>query len=231
MKTTQAFLNSFNSPITPLVVDGVMGAKSNEQLGIALNKLSIEFSKRGWVWDKAFNFIGIRTDNIFDDTFADWFVLTIGTTLVAVPASTVAGVTSIWKYMSLWVNGRQGVGTIAENIQIDYLLVEPRGDVWTGWTGNQGFLYQDKAIAKVYRGAIKDGDKWYTDRTNPEMNNVGSGFNVHTWAGFSLWQVRNLSEGCQVTRAEFWEIIFPLFVKYARVVSGSKRITYSLIQL
>ena len=230
MKTTQQFLNFYNFPTVPLVEDGIMGAKSNAEVIKALNKLAIEFSKKGFIWDKQFNFIGIRTNNEFNDKFEDWFVLTVFDTLVAFPASTVAGVTSVWKYLNLWVNGRKGVGTVAENQQIDYLLVEPRGDAWTGWTGNKGFLYQDKVIKKVYRGAIQDGNKWYTDRTNFEENNVGSGFNVHTWAGFWGWEVKNLSEGCAVTREEYWNIIFPILVKQARIENGQKRITYTLLQ-
>jgi hypothetical protein len=228
-KTTQQFLNHFNSPTPTLVEDGILGAKSKEQITVAITKLKSEFAKRMWQWND-FNFIGIRTDNDFDDTFEDWFVIVAYDTLVAVPASTVAGVTSVWKYLNLWIRGRAGVGTIMENQQIDYLLVEPRGDSWTSWTGGLGFLYQDKPI-NVYRGALQDGGKWYIDRTNPVMGDIGGGFNVHSWNGFNIWTVNNLSEGCNVTRHEYWNIIFPLLVKNARSENGQKRITYSLIQL
>ncbi|MGL4781592.1 MAG: hypothetical protein ACRCXN_12305, partial [Bacteroidales bacterium] len=236
MRETQKFLNYLNN--ANLVEDGIIGNKSREQIIIALQRLRAEFAKRLWKWED-FNFIGIRTDNDFDDTFEDWFVLTVYDTLIAVPCSTVAGVTSVWKYMNLWVNGKTGVGTIKSNQQIDYLLVEPDdkelikkfGSWWTNWTGDiargvkgKGFLYQDTPI-DIRRGAIQDGGKWLIDMTSLIPNSVGNGMNVHTWVNFWGWIVGNLSEGCQVTREEYWNIIFPILVKNARLVNGQKRIT------
>lgn len=230
--TTQKFLNwLLKDKIEPLTEDGIIGGKTNNAISLAISKLKQDFNDRCWDWNNNFNFIGIRTDNDFDDKFEDWFVLYAYNTIVAFPCSTVAGVTSIYKYVNLWINGRKGVGTIKSNQQIDYLLVESTDKTFFNpyWTGGLGFLYQDKPI-DIYRGAVYQNNKWVIDTLNLVLQSSGNGMNVHSWFGFALWIVGNLSEGCQVTREEFWKIIFNILVANAKVVNGQKRITYSLIQ-
>ena len=223
---TQKFLNWFNKPQTPLVEDGIIGRLSNIQIGIAIENLKSRVIQLNMKWNDGFNFIGIRTDYDFDNTFDDWFIIVLNGTLVAYPSTTVAGSPAISKYWNLWIRGRQGVGTIVENQQIDYLLVQPRSNnQWSMWTGGLGFLFQDKPIS-VYRGAIKKNGVWLINRDNIVHNDIGGGFNVHSWAGFNIWRVENLSEGCQVCRNEHWNLIFPVLVRN----SVNNRITYTLLQ-
>ena len=226
MRETQRFLNWFNKPQTLLIEDGVIGRLSNIQIGIAIEKLKNKFQKENLIWNDNFNFIGIRTDNDIDCTFEDWFIVTMSGTLIALPASTVSGTQGIFKYANLWIRGRQGVGTIVENQQIDYLLVEPRSNnQWTMWTGGLGFLFQDKPIS-VYRGAVKQGNTWVINKNNIVHNDLGGGFNVHSWLNYFLRQVSNLSEGCQVCQANYWNILFPILRRNAI----NNRIVYTLLQ-
>jgi hypothetical protein len=224
IKETQEFLNYFLSE--SLVVDGIAGNKTKSAIEEAIRRLQLMFKKRGWKWQDDFNFIGLRVDYDFDDTFEDWFVIFSSGTIVAVPASTTSGVPGIAKYVNRWINGVAGVGTICENQQIDYLLVKPVAtNSWSLWTGGLGFGYQDKPIS-VYRGAIKNPEGWVIN-TKVRLDNVFGGFNNHSWAGYSFFQVSNLSEGCQVTKAKYWnELIFPMICKHAK----NGRYTYSLMQ-
>ena len=216
MRETQRFLNWFNKPATPLTEDGIIGRMSNEQISVAIPALKSRVEEAGLVWDNEFMFIGIRTDYDFDNTFEDWWVIIAYGTMVAVPASTTAGLQAIPKYANLWIRGRQGVGTIKENQQIDYLLVQPnRTNAWSMWTGGLGFLFQDKPIS-VYRGAIWDTDKWIINTSNVVHNDIGGGFNVHSWANWFITWVSNLSEGCQVVQANYWAVVFPILVKNAK---------------
>lgn len=225
MKETQKFLNWYIN--AGLVEDGIIGVKSRMAIFEGIKKLKLDFALRNWVWNDEFNFIGFRTNDEFENTFEDWFVVYTADTLIALPSTTVAGVVGVWKYVNIWLRGKKGVGTIKENQQIDYLLVQPNtSNNWSMWTGGLGFLFQDKPI-DVYRGAYQQNGKLYIDKNNLATGDIGGGFNVHSWAGFNIWNVNNLSEGCQTTRQQYWDILFPLLVKNSK----NSRVIYSLIQL
>lgn len=231
IKETQAFLNYYVKDIlvndinrnTTRGIDGVQGAMTNAAIAQVLTKLEKKFKQENLKWNDKFNFIGIRTDNDLDNSFDDWFVITINGTLIAYPASTVSGIPGIAKYFNRTINNVSGVGTIKGNQQIDYLLVAGKNNGWANWTGGLGFLFQDKGIS-VHRGAIKVNGNWETN-TNVLLHNQFGGFNVHSWIGYFLNTVNNLSEGCQVTKQNYWIHLFPILQK--NTING--RIVYTLI--
>lgn len=231
VRETQTFVNQFmqgHEAWTPLRVDGIQGPKTQSAIARVLTRLRIKFEREGLAWAAGFNFIGIRTNSRITNVFDDWFVLAWENTLVAIPASTKAGLPAVAKYANALIRGKRGFGTIKENQQIDYLVVEPQlnGGAWVNWAGGTGFLYQDKPI-DVYRDPNRDN---IIDRTVLVRGDLGGGFNVHSWAGwFSAW-VQNLSEGCQVCQINYWQIIFTILVRQARRVGDQKRLTYTLLQ-
>jgi len=233
-RETQMFINAFinNSAAfdrpQPLKVDGIHGPLTRAAAMWVAERLRRKVLKEELVWSETM-FIGLRTDLDLDNSFDDWFIF-INTkgplTFLACPASTVSGTPGIAKYANRIIRGRSGVGTIAENQQIDYQVVVPqRGNAWSMWTGGLGFLFQDKPI-RLYRGAFWQNAHWWINRSNPVEGDLGGGFNVHSWSGWGLDLVQNLSEGCQVCKAVYWAELFPLLVKNAR----NGRITYTLIQ-
>jgi len=227
IKELQQFLNWYSNGVSNLVVDGVYGPKTRGAEAKILSNLKAELTNKGLKWDKDFNFIGIRTEMIISNKFNDWFIITLGDTIALVaPASTKAGLPAIWKYTNKWLRGHKGFGTIADNQEIDYLLVEPRkGNAWSNWAGGTGFLFQDKPI-NIYRDqntdTIIDTDRFI-------KGDIGGAFNVHSWAGWASSFVQNLSEGCQVTKIQYWKTLFPLLVKQGRANNG--RVKYKLIKI
>jgi len=235
IRETQTFLNYFLDNVlvndknthTTKGVDGIQGVRTNNAITQALLKLKEKFKKENLKWNDKFNFIGIRTDNDLDNSFDDWFLLVVDGTLIACPASTVSGTPGIIKYWNRRINNRTGVGTIAENQQIDYLLVTPKNKKhWNwSWTGAGGFLFQDNAI-RLYRGAVQLKGIWHINKNNPIPNSMGGGFNVHSWIGWVWSIVNNLSEGCQVCTEKYWKVIFPLLIKYSK----NDRVIYTILQ-
>lgn len=221
MKEIQHFLNYYTN--AGLVVDGIIGNKSKVAIEKAVNKLKEHCNKHNLVWDNEYMFIGVRTDEDLDNSFDDWFIFIEDNIIkFACPASTVSGTPGISKYWNRIIRGRAGVGTIVENQQINYLVVKPvKGNTWSMWTGGLGFLFQDKPIS-VYRGAVKRNNVWYYNKENVVHNDLGGGFNVHSWSNWFSPLVNNLSEGCQVTKANYWRILFNYLDNYSRV-------TYTLI--
>jgi len=219
-KQLQTFLNYFLE--TNLEVDGIQGEKTNLAIRDAITKLQRKFAKEKLIWNSDFNFIGIRTDHDFDNTFDDWFVVFAYGTLLAVPASTAAGLSEAIKNATLNVEGITGVAILAPNQQIDYLLVQPNDTTFWNpqWTGGIGFLYQDKEV-RIYRD--NDGDS-QQDYLQPQTGYFG--INVHSWINFNGEQVGNLSQGCQVTQYWFWVPLFDLIKRFAH----NKRIIYTLLQ-
>ena len=220
MKQTQKFLNYFLNE--SLTVDGIQGAKTTEAIQRAIQKLKQKFELHSLNWNESFNFIGIRTDNDFDNTFDDFFVVFAYNTIIAFSSSTVAGLPSAVKNASLVVEGIKGVGIICENQQIDYLFVNPKDTTfWNpNWTGGIGFLYQDHECY-IYRDSNGNG---LIDR---EVKTKGLyGMNIHSWNGFYGENVDNLSEGCQVTQYYNWVNLYPLLLKNAK----KNRIIYTLLQ-
>lgn len=239
---TQVFLNYFlEDAIDPLLTDGIQGNRTNTAIKQAITKLKSKFTKHGFEWNNSFNFIGIRTNNKITNRYDDWFVVYASGTLSAIPASTKAGSPAILKYAQRWLRGVKGFGTIVENQQIDYLVVHPelRNHWNVNWTGGLGFLFQDTTF-RVYRDQNTDN---IIDR-DVVINSSGDGFNVHSWAGSrSAWNraaivntrakslnmtnaVNNMSEGCQVTTADYWVWLFPQL----RRNSKNNRIRYTLLE-
>ena len=65
-----------------------------------------------------FNFFGFRTEEVVSNKFNDWFVCTLGNTIVyASPASTKAGTPAIKKYANRWLRGNKGFGTIQKAVK------------------------------------------------------------------------------------------------------------------
>jgi hypothetical protein len=242
---TQIFLNYFLSgEAETLLVDGIIGRKTLLSMEMAINKLKSEFKKKSLAYSDAFNFIGIRTSNKITDLYDDWFVLTFSNTLVAIPASTKAGKPAIMKYWNRWVRGIRGFGTIKENQQIDYLVVEGTNSGWASWTGGLGFLYQDRPIV-VYRDPNTDN----IIDTSVQVVSENDGFNVHSWKGVNAIydiksvlntyskkidfanRVSNMSEGCQVTLANYWQYLFPILLRRARIENNQKRIIYTILSV
>jgi len=240
---TQIFLNYFLSgEAETLLVDGIIGKKTLLSMEMATNKLKLEFKRKSLIYNDTFNFIGIRTSNTITDLYDDWFVLTNGNTLVAVPASTKAGKPAIMKYWNRWVRGIRGFGTIKENQQIDYLVVEGTSSGWASWTGGLGFLYQDRPIV-VYRDQNTDN----IIDTSVSVISKNDGFNVHSWRGVNAIyeaksvlhtyakkidlanRVHNISEGCQVTLANYWQYLFPIVLRKARRKNNQRRIVYTIL--
>lgn len=220
-KKTQKFLNYFID--AGLKVDGIHGMRTQAAVNKAIEKLKVKFSDEGFKYDRVFNFIGVRTSMTITNKFDDWFLITSKDTLVAMPSSTKAGLPAIMKYYNKWIAGKRGFGTIVENQQIDYILVKPvRGNYWSLWSGGLGFLYQDKPI-KVYRDKNLD-TKIDTDIIS--RDDMGNGFNVHSWAGFHSDFVGNLSEGCQVIKVKYWSYLFNQLTTFCR---PANRVTYTLL--
>ncbi len=220
----QNFLNWFlKGTIPPLVEDGIAGNMTNAALAQAIVKLKDLFQVRNWRWNDTFNFIGFRVDEDFDDRFEDYFVLYCYGTLIAMPASTVSGMQGVANGVNLWVNGKNGVGIMAENQQVNYLLVEPNDNTFFNpqWTGGIGFLYQETPIY-LYRD--NNGNN-IIDKSVKVYETVG--INLHSWINFDINIVSNLSTGCQVTMYRYWKVLFPILVKHA----VNKRIIYSLIKM
>ena len=236
----QIFLNYFlEGTIEPLSVDSVAGNKTNLASKLAIDKLKTKFNLHGMTWSSVFNFIGIRTSDIITNLFDDWFVFTIGEELYALPATTKSGIPGIMKYYNRWSKGYRGFGTIQENQQIDYLLITPKKDAWSNWTGGCGFLYQ---VAKfnVYRDENIDNK---IDKNNV-MLSEGDGFNIHTWVNYIsnknyakllntksksmgiTTPVANISEGCNCTTYDYWIWLFPILQKY----SINSTVKYNLLQ-
>ena len=232
IETTQRFLNYFVGK--SLVVDGIQGIQTNLAIQSAIQRLKLKFRALNWEWKDA-NFIAIRTDLDIDNTFDDWFVLVDRNRLIAVPASTVSGFGGIWKYWNRWFYGKQGVASIAHNQQINYLLVENTdksliakfGQWWVNWSGMKLFLYQDQPI-DLYMGAVFTNGIWQIDINNLVKGTEGSGHNVHSWQNVIGQLVNSLSEGCQVTTADYWEFIVMPFLK---AIAVNKRVIYSLIKM
>lgn len=235
IRETQTFLNYFLNDIlvndrnrnSSRGVDGIQGNKTNEAIALAVARLKVKFGKEALVWNDDFNFIGIRTDNVFDNAFRDFFVIYTSGTLIACPASTVSGTPGISKYWNRIIQGRKGVGTIAENQQINYLLVTSANRKhWNwSWTGAGGFLFQDRPI-RLYRGASNVNNTWLIDKTNLVPNSTGGGFNVHSWKNWMITMVNNLSEGCQVCTYVYWKVILRLLIKHSK----QDRVVYTLLQ-
>lgn len=241
---TQTFLNFYLDTELPelLLVDGIQGRNTNNAISEAILKLQDKFRKENLNWDKDFNFIGIRTSNKITNRYDDWFVIFHSNTLVAIPASTKGGTPAIMKYWNRWVKGIRGFGTIKENQQIDYLLVRGTKSGWASWTGGLGFLFQDKPI-QVYRDPNTDN----VIDTSVLITSQGDGFNVHSWAKVNALRpnppilntkarfmnlpnyVGNMSEGCQVTLANYWTWLFQVLIRNARKVGNQERIFYTLL--
>lgn len=217
IKQTQTFLNYFLD--LQLIVDGIQGDQTNQAIRDAITKLQRKFAKEKLTWNSEFNFIGIRTSNEFTDLFTDWFVVFAYGTLIAVPASTVAGLSQAIKNATLNVEGIKGVAILAPNQQINYKLVNPAGG-WSDWSGGIGFLYQDHPV-KIYRDNIADAN---LDYLQPQTGYYG--INVHSWQGFNYDHVDNLSQGCQVTKYCYWVPLFELLRKSAE----NNRMVYTLLQ-
>lgn len=223
IKQTQTFLKYFLELPATFAIDGIQGDQTNQAIRDAITKLQRKFAKEKLTWNSEFNFIGIRTDNDFDNTFDDWFIIFAYGTIIAVPASTVSGRQGVLNGAENWVNGVNGTGIIKANQQIDYLLVEPKDNTFWNpmWSGGIGFLYQDKPIY-FYRDANEDG---IVDTNGPiYFDNVGA--NCHSWLNSNSNYVENLSTMCQVTQYWFWVPLFDLMKRFAE----NKRITYTLLQ-
>lgn len=220
-KETQKFLNEFVS--ATLVVDGVHGRHTQKAVMDAIEKLKNKFEKEGFTYSRTFNFIGIRTSMTITNKFDDWFLITSKDTLIAMPASTKAGLPAIWKYANRWINGKRGFGTIEGNQQIDYAVIKPiKGNIWSLWSGGLGFLYQDKPIT-VWRDNNTD---LAIDTDIVSRNDINNGFNVHSWNGYLGFVVGNLSEGCQVTTSNYWNFLFKQITDNA---TPDNRIIYTLL--
>ena len=217
---TQKFLNYFLD--IHLALDGIHGEKTQLAIRDAITKLQKKFAKEKLLWDSNFNFIGIRTSNEFTDQFTDWFVVFAYGTIIAFPASTVAGLSQAIKNSELNVEGIKGVAILAPNQQINYQLVNPTSTTFWNpqWTGGIGFLYQDQPV-RIYRDNIADSN---LDYLQPQTGYYG--INVHSWQGFNSNNVDNLSQGCQVTQYWFWVTLFELLKKN----SINNRIIYTLLQ-
>jgi hypothetical protein len=222
IKQTQTFLKYFLGLPANFAIDGIQGDQTNQAIRDAITKLQRKFANEKMIWNSEFNFIGIRTSNEFTDLFSDWFIVYAYGTIIAVPASTCAGLSQAKRNATLNVGGITGVAILAPNQQIDYLLVQPSDTTfWNpNWTGGIGFLYQDQAV-RIFRD--NNGDS-HQDYLQPQSGLFG--INVHSWINFNGDYVDNLSQGCQVTQYWFWVPLFDLMKRFAE----NKRITYTLLQ-
>lgn len=226
-KQTQIFLNFFlKGEIIPLDVDGYLGEKSNRAIQLAITKLQKLFAKRKWEWDSKFNFIGLRTDDDFDNRFDDFFVFYAYGTIIACEASTVSGMQGVMAGPNKWYKGVNGTLVIAADQQINYMFVDPKDPKETfgnkNWSGGC-FLFQDRDF-HYFRDA--NGNN-IIDYGTPYYGGAWEiGGNVHSWENCYGELVSSLSEGCQVTRWYWWSQIEDLFRKH----HANKRIIYSLIK-
>jgi hypothetical protein len=241
-KQLQLFLNwLLKGEIVPLSVDGVLGEKSNRAIQLAITRLQKEFAKRGWSWNPTFNFIGIRTDDDFDNRFDDFFVCFAYNTLIACEASTVSGMQGVLNGPNKWHKGVNGTLVIQADQQIDYLFVDPndakceaylqtvfgnseQAKAFKNWSGG-AFLYQNN---NFYYLRDNDGDN-LIDYTKVYYGGAWEiGGNIHSWKNFEGQTVENLSIGCQVTNWTWWEYhIVPLFRKFHE----NYNIRYSLMKI
>jgi len=225
-RDTQEFLNYFllcNRNVARLTVDGIYGHKTREAVKVAIETLKERFKKHEFEWNPKFNLIGIRTSFKVTNKFDDWgLLIEDDNMLIAVPMSTKAGKPAIQKYYNRWLRGKRGFGTVKENQQIDYLVVEPQsGNAWSQWTGGIGFLFQDKPIA-IYRDPNLN-DVIDTGIIAPR--DIGGAFNVHSYLNWTYKIVHNLSEGCQVFQYQYWKVVW----KYILQNKENNRMVYTLL--
>lgn len=203
MKELQTALNILLNE--NLVVDGLIGQKSQHAINKLRGKIEQIFKKNGWAFNHS-NLVCIRIDDVFDNKFTDIGFVNIGSQNYAFNMSTLAGLYGKGNVFSPnWIDGVFGVGVVKEgNYPKAYQLN-------TGWWTGKPFLLQI-ADFEYYRDGnldtIVDRKKVYKGK---------KGFNFHSWAGFVGNIVNNLSQGCMVVQLPIYEsLVIPLFNQLAK---------------
>jgi hypothetical protein len=171
-------------------VDGIIGPMS---LAATQQYVLDEIAKRKWV-KPATEFVWIRTDQTFDNKFADIVVrFNQGKADMVLPCSTTAG--DFYVFNPLSVGGITGVAVAAEQQVIDshqFVTSKTWKSLWLG----APYFQQVRSIT-IYR----DGNK---DRIiDKKINQLGLyGINFHR-AGLGSF-IDRWSAGCQVVPDKHW---------------------------
>lgn len=200
MKTTQEFLNYYTG--SKLTVDGIIGDKSNEAIKTAITKLKASFVKKGYTYYyKQANLLAIRVDDVITDMTTDWFIITEGASLTAVPCSTKAG--KYWIQNPISYGGITGTAILLEGQYKQTWQFVTAANWQTLWLQTP-YFNQIKPV-KIYRDGNKDNK---VDR-NVVIQEGLFGINIHT-AGLN-YVVWNWSAGCIVIPRMFWLQLLPKF--------------------
>lgn len=192
-------------------IDGVMGPLTQLAITDMLTKISKVFNDKKYVSSGDYELIGIRMDDAYTNQFTDWGVIVHGNSLSMFPMSSKPG--AQYFLNEQYIDSVKGCACLVEG-QYPH--------VWrlsnTGWS-KMPFLAQVAPVT-VYRDSDRD---YMLDRVG--MNTGMFGINFHSWAGFFMNFVQNLSAGCQVTQADVHDMIWP----YIELMAKSGDITYTLL--
>ena len=200
--------------IEPLKVDGNFGEKTKNAETLFLRYLGNIFLKKQYK-PCLEGLHAVRMDDNYTNVFSDWFFcfdLAENKQIKFFPASTKPGTTAVWKNAFAWIMGKQGVACLKESQILNFWSIQ--GAWWSGLP----FLNQ-KAECTIYRDNNTDSVILRTVEHTGQF-----GINGHSWAGWrglvvSYWKdaIRKigvaLSEGCQVTPQQFWDVLFPTIQK------------------
>jgi len=152
--------------------------------------LKAYFASKNYVWQDQM-VIGIRMDNKYTNQFTDWGVIYDHGNIYIIPISTKPGAS--YQKNAAYVAEHGGCACIVPGQYLNMWSYRPKG----GWSGGDPYLMQISPCT-IYRDSSM-GDTIDTSKTETGM----FGINFHTWKGFAIQFVQNLSAGCQVMDEEY----------------------------
>lgn len=211
-RTVQLFCNQYLEPVTPLIIDGRIGLLSKGLMKKVVQKLKDEFELLGYTWGVN-NFIGVRMNSFYTDLFDDFFLLVFNDEIIdAVPCSTKAGVLGMLNNSDYWYRGIKGVAILKEGQYIDTWQY-----IKGGWSGLP--YWQQVLPVTIFRDSNRDLS---LDLIQEQTGLFG--INIHSWIGYNLQKVTNLSTGCQVAQMSLYSTLYKLLKVFP------DRLTYTLLK-
>ena len=191
-----------------LTIDGSQGPATTNALHELISKLKIYFTHKNYEWFDSM-LIGIRTNDEYTNKFTDWGILINGEQVYIVPISTKPGAS--YQKNPVYIAKVHGCACLVPG--------QYKG-MWkysnSGWSGDP-YLMQVAPVT-IYRDSSMGN---IIDKTKTDTGLFG--INFHSWKGFGIDFVQNLSAGCQVMDEIYLLDIMPILQK----LTGA--ITYTLI--
>lgn len=189
-----------------LDVDGDFGNLSNIAATNFVANIKSQFLKKNWVFGE-FLPIGIRMSDTLTDHFTDWlFMLLPNGEVFFIPFSTTPSTAAEREKSKVLTFGQTGVAILVEQ------QVVGGWQYCSAWWSGLPFFLQKKSV-QIYRDSVPD-DK--INRDSPIISRADTGVNLHSWKGWLqniLWYKNlalgrdiSLSEGCQVTEQDDWNL-------------------------